>query len=220
MPFLRSSNPTATALCWTVEFDILPTECKATRITYAFAFIGLYPQRARPKFKGSPDIHRLHLPRTGSAVLHRRRIPPSTRITSSAQLRPYSTTDPLNMVKPLVFKGDKKPKKRKRVAEAEDTDAPTSKALTIAQSDAAPDDDSWVDADAPTDISGPIIIVLPTEPPTCLACDAIGKVFCSEIENVVEGNPATAEPHDVRQVWVASRVAGSEGFNLKGHHGR
>lgn len=126
------------------------------------------------------------------------------------------------MVKPLSFKGDKKPKKRKRVADDGDADAPTSKALTTtAPADTTvADDDSWLNADAPTDISGPILVVLPTESATCLACDANGKVFCSEIENCVEGDPATAEPHDVRQVWVATRVAGTDSFSLKGHHGR
>lgn len=129
------------------------------------------------------------------------------------------------MPTPLTFKGDKKVKKRKRIAEDADPDAPSSKssskALTTSTAeDAAADDDSWVTADAPTDVSGPIIVVLPTESVTCLACDANGKVFCSEIENCVEGNPATSEPHDVRQVWVATRVAGTESFSLKGHHGR
>lgn len=127
------------------------------------------------------------------------------------------------MVKPLSFKGDKKPKKRKRVAEAQDDDAPNAKALTTTGASSAAadeDDDSWVNADAPTDVSGPIVVVLPTEPATCLACDANGKVFCSAIENFVDDNPATAEPHDVRQVWVANRVAGTESFSLKGHHGR
>lgn len=42
----------------------------------------------------------------------------------------------------------------------------------------------------------------------------------SELENLIEGDPATAEPHDVRQVWVATKVAGSEGVSFKGHHGR
>lgn len=128
---------------------------------------------------------------------------------------------PPAMVKPLHFKGDKKLKKRKRVAEPEDADAPDSKALTTTTvAGRVEDDDTWVNADAPSDISGPIIIVLPTEPATCLACDANGKVFTSAIENFVDGDSATAEPHDVRQVWVANRVAGTESFSLKGHHGR
>lgn len=75
-------------------------------------------------------------------------------------------------------------------------------------------------ADAPSDISGPIVIVLPTDKPACLACDANGKVFASELENIIESDVATAEPHDVRQVFVANRVAGTEQLSLKGHHGR
>lgn len=45
-------------------------------------------------------------------------------------------------------------------------------------------------------------------------------MFASELENLVDGHAGTAEPHDVRQVWVATRVAGSEAFSFKGHHGR
>lgn len=134
------------------------------------------------------------------------------------------------MVKPLTFKGDK-PKKRKHRDYDRDSSAPT-KALkpSSAASDPKPDNDkeideppedqTWVSADVPTDIAGPVIFVLPSEKPTCIACDANGKVFASELENLIEGDPGTAEPHDVRQVWVATRVAGSEGFSFKGHHGR
>jgi protein FRG1 len=124
------------------------------------------------------------------------------------------------MVKPLSFKGDKKVKKRKRVADTDDAEGTASKALTTAPPAEPESDDSWVNADAPSDVTGPIVIVLPTEKPTCLACDAVGKVFASELENIVEGDASTAEPHDVRQVFVANRIAGTENFNLKGHHGR
>ncbi|KAF2638468.1 actin-crosslinking protein [Massarina eburnea CBS 473.64] len=129
------------------------------------------------------------------------------------------------MVKPLAFKGDKKVKKRKRVADPSDADAPSSSKAqpsTDGTPSSAPleHDDSWVNAEVASDISGPIVVVLPSDPLTCLACDANGKVFCSEVENSVEGKADTAEPHDVRQVWVASRVAGTESFSLKGHHGK
>ena len=128
------------------------------------------------------------------------------------------------MVKPLFFKGDKKSKKRKHhsIEDGPDTKGDSSKALTTTAKPAAAeeDDDSWVTAEAVTDIIGPIIIALPSVPPTCIACDANGKVFPSTIENIIEGDLATSEPHDVRQVWVASRVAGTEYFNFKGHHGR
>jgi protein FRG1 len=88
-----------------------------------------------------------------------------------------------------------------------------------ASSAIAPDDDSWVSAEAITDIAGPVLIVLPTDVPSALACDVNGKVFTIPIENMIESDATTAEPHDVRQVWVANRAAGSEKLSFKGHHG-
>ena len=123
------------------------------------------------------------------------------------------------MVKPLAFKGDKKSKKRKAL-HPESTEGCNIKTLTVQNTTTeAEEDDSWVTADVPTDITGPVIFVLPSATPTCIACDANGKVFASEIENIVEGDPASAEPHDVRQVWIASRVAGADEISFKGHHG-
>lgn len=137
------------------------------------------------------------------------------------------------MVKPLTFKGDKKPKKRKREhrgdgeAEADDSGnqvttatASSSKAPRVADEDNVENDDSWVSADAVGDVSGPVMFVLPTEPLTALACDANGKVFTLPIENVVDGNAATAEPHDVRMVWVANKIAGTENHRFKGSAGK
>ena len=125
------------------------------------------------------------------------------------------------MVKALSFKGDKRPAKKRKRAHDGDDDSALSKQL-IPAADAEPEeDDNWVSADALTDISGPVMLVLPTEPVTCLATDSMGKVFSSPIENMVEDQPASAEPHLVSQVWIATRVVGSEGdFTLKGHHGR
>ncbi|KAL4989526.1 FRG1-like family-domain-containing protein [Aspergillus falconensis] len=142
------------------------------------------------------------------------------------------------MVKPLTFKGDKpKSKKRKNPSSTftSDLSAPAklpkySQSSSDLQQDRTPnpneeaentaEDQSWVSADTTSDISGPILIVLPSDPPTCIASDMNGKVFASELENLIEGDARTAEPHDVRQVWVATRVAGTEGFSLKGAHGR
>ena len=122
------------------------------------------------------------------------------------------------MVKPLSFKGDKKSRKRKAPSGDDDGGADT---LVISNTaTTTDDDDSWVGAEASTDITGPIIFILPSAKATCIACDANGKVFTSELENIVEGDPATAEPHDVRQVWIASRVAGTDSVSFKGHHGR
>jgi len=124
------------------------------------------------------------------------------------------------MPKALTFKGDKKPfKKRKRAPN--ETEDDTSKQLVLAGDAAPDDDDNWVSAEALSDISGPIMLVLPTNPLTCLATDAMGKVHASPVENMVEDAPQTAEPHLVSQVWIATRVVGSEGdFTFKGHHGR
>ncbi|KAI9848763.1 MAG: hypothetical protein M1837_006850 [Sclerophora amabilis] len=129
------------------------------------------------------------------------------------------------MVKALSFKGDKKSKKRKRANGADDALPPSSKEVALAQSTttgtaAAEEDDSWVTAEVASDLGGPVIFALPSDTPTCLACDANGKVFASPLENLVDGDLATAEPHDVRQVWIANRVAGTQEFSFKGHHGR
>ncbi|KAF4980704.1 hypothetical protein FZEAL_3372 [Fusarium zealandicum] len=128
------------------------------------------------------------------------------------------------MVKPLTFKGDKKSKKRKRTdAEKSARDAVDDNEgagqVHKKTEDEAEHDDSWVSAEVATDVVGPVMIVLPTDKPSALACDPSGKVFAIPIENIVDANPATAEPHDVRQVWVANRVAGTESFRFKGHHG-
>jgi protein FRG1 len=124
------------------------------------------------------------------------------------------------MPKALHFKGDKKVKKRRKVEPYDADDAHSKQVATTSAPAEAEHDDSWVNADAPSDISGPVVVVLPTDTPSCLACDANGKVFASTLENIVEGDLATAEPHDVRQVFIANRVAGTEQLSLKGHHGR
>ncbi|EPE10069.1 frg1-like family protein [Ophiostoma piceae UAMH 11346] len=131
------------------------------------------------------------------------------------------------MVKPLTFKGDKKIKKRKhrsRDEEGKRQQALQAAASSALSADAVADDDTWVSAESLGDIAGPVMIVLPSTSsgtrPAALACDANGKVFAIPIENIVDGNPASAEPHDVRQVWVANRVVGTEQFRFKGHHGK
>ncbi|RKF63798.1 Protein frg1 [Erysiphe neolycopersici] len=129
------------------------------------------------------------------------------------------------MVKALSFKGDKKVKKRKRVdidskfGDAEASD-PKRNQVSKLGDDTVAEDDSWISAEVTEDILGPIIIILPSEQYSCLACDTNGKVFASPVENIIDNNPATAEPHEVRQVWVASRVAFTETFSLKGHNGK
>jgi protein FRG1 len=129
------------------------------------------------------------------------------------------------MVKALAFKGDKNPssKKRKRIVQVNDDATPTSTALipTTAQ-DAADEDENWLSADAVTDLAGPVMLVMnSSEPVMSLACDQLGAVFASKVENMVEGVASSAEPHDVRQVFIVTRVVGSESdLVLKGCNGR
>jgi protein FRG1 len=127
------------------------------------------------------------------------------------------------MVKALHFKGDKKVSKKRKRAQAEAEGDGDSKALTTtgdAPDNVTDEDDSWVAADTPLDITGPIILLLPTTPPSAISSDATGSIFPIAIENIVEADPTTSEPHDVRQVWVANRVAGTSGHSFKGHHGK
>jgi protein FRG1 len=129
-------------------------------------------------------------------------------------------------IKPLSFKGDKKPhKKRKRDPEDEHAKPQSTSLATnsnAANGEATDEDDSWVSCDLPSDLTGPTLLVLPTTPPTALASDPHGNIFGSLLENVIEGDPATAEPHDVRQVWIATSIAGTgEGqVSFKGAHGK
>lgn len=125
---------------------------------------------------------------------------------------------PLKMpVKPLAFKGDKKSKKRKHRDHEESALIPATETLQPQDNDE--EDTSWVTPDVASDIAGPTLLILPTHPLTCLASDANGSIFASRIENMVEDNTETAEPHDVRQVWIASTVAGSQDVSFKGSHG-
>ncbi|CAI4218697.1 unnamed protein product [Parascedosporium putredinis] len=91
------------------------------------------------------------------------------------------------MVKPLVFKGDKKPKKRKRTDDSRDGDPSTKNSrqedASAPGAEGVENDDSWVSAEAVADVSGPVMIVLPTSPhqpwpvmPTArfLSCDKHG----------------------------------------------
>ncbi|KAI2641086.1 actin-crosslinking protein [Xylaria nigripes] len=125
------------------------------------------------------------------------------------------------MVKPLSFKGDKKPKKRKRTEAELSSEVQGSTDLgVIRPSEDGEDDNSWVSAEVVGDVGGPVMLVLPTEPPTCLSCDANGKVFTDRIENIIDASPESAEPHDVRQVWVANKIHGTDNYRLKGRHGK
>jgi protein FRG1 len=149
----------------------------------------------------------------------------SRGVHSPNHLRTSSLPINPKMVKALAFKGDKKvSKKRKRTTQPEDDaghDAPCSKSIVPAD-EAEPDgEESWVSADIVSDLAGPVMLVMHLEPVMALACDQLGKVFASKVENMVEGVASSAEPHDVRQVFVATRVVGSDtDVVFKGCNGR
>ncbi|KAG8623830.1 hypothetical protein KVT40_008806 [Elsinoe batatas] len=120
------------------------------------------------------------------------------------------------MVKSLSFKGDPKPKKRKRAP------SPSTAVDTLSSGPAPPTEaNDWVLADHPSEISGPVLLVFASSSPTtCLATDANGTVYASVVENIVEGSPASAEPSEVRQVWVANSVVGTGEVSFRGSNGR
>ena len=119
-------------------------------------------------------------------------------------------------VKPLSFKGDKKTKKRKHHEAASDVFVGSA-----ADTSQTSEDDSWTSPLDISELAGPLVFVLPTRPPTCLASDPHGNVFASPLENMIDGDPKTAEPHNVQQVWVATKVAGlaTGEMSFKASHG-
>ena len=151
--------------------------------------------------------------------------PRPTKARNTTSPRDIQSTTTTAMPKALTFKGDKpKPKKRKRTQEEKDgRDGPSAKQL-VPSGDApaeAEEDENWVSVDNVSDLAGPVMLVFPSEPVMSLACDQLGTVFASKVENVVEGVASSAEPHDVRQVFVATRVVGSESdVVFKGCNGR
>ena len=109
------------------------------------------------------------------------------------------------MVTKLKFKGEKQ-KKRKR------THDDTKRQLN--SEDTA--QDGWVAAESLEDIStGPLFITFASSPPVALASDPLGKIYASHITLNANGEIANAEPDDVRQVWIATRVVGSKKISLK-----
>jgi protein FRG1 len=149
--------------------------------------------------------------------------PRPTKARNTTSPRDIQSTTTTTMPKALTFKGDKpKPKKRKRTQEEKD-DGPSAKQL-VPSGDApaeAEEDENWVSVDNVSDLAGPVMLVFSSEPVMSLACDQLGTVFASKVENMVEGVASSAEPHDVRQVFVATRVVGSESdVVFKGCNGR
>ena len=117
------------------------------------------------------------------------------------------------MVTKLKFKGEKH-KKRKRP----DTDV----GAQGSSRDGGDDSDGWVNADSLDDIStGPLFIAFSSSPPIALTHNASGAVSASVIKSVGQDAAMdSAEPDDVPQVWIATRLAQSNKISLKTPHNK
>ncbi|KAI5116794.1 hypothetical protein M0805_001796 [Coniferiporia weirii] len=139
----------------------------------------------------------------------------------------------------LKFKGDKSKKKRKHTEDG-DGEGPSRRRRKGAD-DVDENDFTWVRPDNPLEIRGPTFIFHPSDPlPVCIAFDATrGRVVVTpfdkdkdkdkdkvKTEEGEEDGPKEKvdggregmlgeTPTDVSQVWVVTRVAGSETINLR-----
>lgn len=135
------------------------------------------------------------------------------------------------MVKALRFKGDKKVKKRKRpttdaAPDSADSAGPSTKKPapdareTGANADADADDEGWVNADCLEDITGPILFSISAPTPICLSSDpTTGQVFTTAL-SAPDNNLSLTEPTAVHQVWVATKIYGTEKYSFKSAHGK
>jgi protein FRG1 len=118
------------------------------------------------------------------------------------------------MVTKLKFKGEKH-KKRKR-----DHDDPEAQGTSA--HGAGEEEEGWIDAESLEDISsGPLFVTFASSPPIALAIDPFGKVHAAPLKlKAEEEDLAHAEPDDVKQVWIATKLAGSSKISLKTASGK
>lgn len=110
----------------------------------------------------------------------------------------------------LVFKGDKvKKKKRKHREEAASKD------------DEGIDPQSWVQPENPIQVYGPTFIIHPSSPPVCITYDATrSRIMLHALHLEPEKPLLSAEPTEIPQVWVVTRVAGATTINLRTPEGK
>lgn len=132
----------------------------------------------------------------------------------------------------LRFKGEK-PRKKRKHAEHDDDDGeagPSSHRRKRRQEGDDGDEDgkTWVMPDRVEEIRGPVFIIHPSDPaPACVAFDATrGRAVFHSLDKDKEkgeddddesggGGVLSKTPTDVSQVWVATRVAGSDSLTLR-----
>lgn len=123
-------------------------------------------------------------------------------------------TVPTTMVSKLKFKGERQKKRKRHDADA---DAQGS------SRDGGVGSEGWVNATSLDDIgSGPLFIVFSSSPPVALSHGGSGNVLASVIKSVRDGGALedNAEPDDVPQVWIATRLAHSDKISLKTPHNK
>lgn len=127
----------------------------------------------------------------------------------------------------LSFKGDKKTKKKRKLADYDDETSSGKKARRDRKDDENPD--AWVFPDNPEEIRGPTFFFHPSEPPVCITYDSTRRKITinplpklETLESEANADPDNARPKilsctptETSQVWVTTRVAGSETINLR-----
>ncbi|KAL5511123.1 hypothetical protein ACEPAH_4338 [Sanghuangporus vaninii] len=135
----------------------------------------------------------------------------------------------------LRFKGEKPKKKRKHLEYEEDGEPGPSHRRRRGNEDEDEDvdGDTWVTPERVEEIRGPVFIVHPSDPaPVCVAFDATrGRAVLHALDKDKDkekdkeekedeesregGGVLSRTPTDVSQVWVATRVAGSDTLTLR-----
>ncbi|KAF8587399.1 actin-crosslinking protein [Ramaria rubella] len=112
--------------------------------------------------------------------------------------------------KKLTFKGEKtKKKKRKHHEEGAGDGKDTT------------DPQAWVQPDNPQQVYGPTYILHPSSPPICVTFDSTrSRIMLHTVSPESGESPLTLSPTEVSQVWVVTRVAGSETVNLRTAEGK
>jgi protein FRG1 len=110
----------------------------------------------------------------------------------------------------LTFKGEKQKKKKRKHREegaGDDNDGT--------------DPQAWVQPDNAMQVYGPTYILHPSTPPICITFDSTrSRIKLNAVSLEPGASPVSLSPSEVSQVWVVTRVAGSETVNLRTAEGK
>ncbi|KAK9455712.1 hypothetical protein V1511DRAFT_458318 [Dipodascopsis uninucleata] len=120
------------------------------------------------------------------------------------------------MVSKLTFKNDKSTKKRKRdhrpTEKSDQEKSSQENGAKISNKEDDGEEQTWVSATSVDDLNGPCMIILNDSQRMCMASDASGKIFATQISSM--------EPTSVQQVFVIGRAVQSDQFTLKSYLGK